>query len=458
MGRLADHLEQYGQAHVLKGVEALSDAAREAFERQLEALDLAELDRLFRAAGDPPARPGDLAPVPVEERSAFTASHRERGMAALASGKVALLVVAGGQGSRLGSDLPKGLFPVGPVSDATLFRWHAEKVAALSERVGRPVPLLVMTSPATHAATAAYFADTDFGLAPGQVRLFQQGTMPALELATGKLLLEAPGRLALSPNGHGGTLTALADSGLLAELESVGVETIFYFQVDNPLVRLADPAFLGRHIELGSEVSTKVVFKVDPEEKVGVLALVGGRCGVVEYSDLPAELAAARGPGGDLLYPAGNTAIHLFDLQFLKRVTAGAERLRYHAAKKRLAHYDPESGETAMPTGPNAVKFELFIFDALPAARRFLVAKIDRADEFAPLKNATGADGPDRVRGAISGQARRWLRGGGATVPDAVPLELSPRVMLWPDDAHPDWLKTLKITGPRRVELPDSGR
>ena len=240
---------------------------------------------------------------------------------------------------------------------------------------------------------------------------------------------------------------------MLAELESLGIETIFYFQVDNPLVSLADPAFLGRHLELESEVSTKVVFKTDPAEKVGVLALVGGKCNVVEYSDLPRELAEARVPGGELLYPAGNTAIHLFDLAFLKRVTTGSERLAFHAAKKKLAHHDPKSSATVTPAGVNAVKFELFIFDALPAAERYLVARVERADEFAPVKNAAGADSPEIARAAISAQARRWLAASGVEVPDGVPLELSPQLRLWPDDApDPAAVAGLTIPGPTRVE------
>ena len=171
---------------------------------------------------------------------------RALGGEALRRGEVAVLLVAGGQGSRLGFDKPKGMFPVGPVTGATLFQIHAEKVLAVSRRYGRPVPLLVMTSPATHTETEAFFhAHGFFGLARGDVYFFQQGTMPAVDLATGRILLEAPGRLFLSPNGHGGTLTALAETPVLGAMEARGVRHLFYFQVDNPLVKVCDPAFLG---------------------------------------------------------------------------------------------------------------------------------------------------------------------------------------------------------------------
>jgi UDP-N-acetylglucosamine/UDP-N-acetylgalactosamine diphosphorylase len=308
---------------------------------------------------------------------------------------VAALVVAGGQGSRLGFDKPKGMFPVGPAGES-LFELMARQVAE------RGVRLLVMTSPATDIDTRAYFADhSDFGLSPGQVRYFQQGTMPAVDAATGRLLLEAPGRLALSPDGHGGTLTALASSGLLAELKAAGVKHVFYFQVDNPLVRIADPAFVGRHIEAGSEASSKVVRKTEPGEKVGVLALGNGRCGIVEYSDLPRELAERRAADGRLAFDAGNIAVHLFAVPFLERVTAGADRLPFHLARKKVPFYDPETGEFVTPASENALKFERFVFDALPKAGRWLAVACRREDEFAPLKNATGPDSPETVRAAV---------------------------------------------------------
>lgn len=442
-------LDAHGQGHLLRGLDRLDHADRAAYLAQLLALDFAELARLYQDRDAPAANTGRIEPIAVEDRAADATA---RGEDALRAGKVAALVVAGGQGSRLGSDKPKGVFPVGPVSGAPLFRWHAEQVVALSRKYGKPVPLLVMTSPATHADTEAFFAANSFGLAPGQLRLFQQGTMPAADLSTGKLLLEGPGKLFTSPNGHGGSLTALADSGQLARLKADGVEHVFYFQVDNPLVRVADPAFVGRHLETASEASTKVVFKSSPDEKVGVLALVGGRCGIVEYSDLPAELANARDAAGGLLYPAGNTAIHLFSVPFLERVTSGSTRLAYHTARKKVAHWDPDTGEHVTPERENAVKYELFVFDALPLADRWLVVRVDREDEFAPLKNGAGADSPDTVRRAISDRSARWLASAGVRVPPGVPVEVGPLAGLSPEDlAASPLARDITITGPTRI-------
>lgn len=429
---LMHRLLAHGQAHTVAAWDALTAVERSELVAHLAGIDFAELEGLFRRKAEPhavlPPRE-ELAPLPVERRGDIPPSAVARGEAAIRAGEVAVLVVAGGQGSRLGSDRPKGCFPVGPVSGASLFQVHAEKVLALRRKFAAEVSLLVMTSPATHAETEAYFAENKFfGLPADGVTFFQQGTMPALDLATGKLLLEAPGKLFLSPNGHGGTLTALADSGILADLKSRGVKHVFYFQVDNPLVRVADPAFIGRHIEAGSEVSSKVVFKEKPEEKVGLLALIRGRCGIIEYSDLPDDVAAERAADGPLLFRAGNPAIHLFSVPFLEKVTSGDTRLAFHVAKKKVAFYDAATQQTVTPTTENALKFETFVFDALPLADRWLAVQVEREDEFAPLKNATGADSPATVKALTLARNARWLKAAG--VETEHPVEIPPLVAL----------------------------
>jgi UDP-N-acetylglucosamine/UDP-N-acetylgalactosamine diphosphorylase len=448
---LVHRLRLHGQEHVLAGWDRLTPQERTAFVGQLAGVDLAELDALYKRKDEPhtvlPPRER-IAPLPVESGDAISASVA-RGEDALRRGEVAALVVAGGQGSRLGFDKPKGMYPVGPVSGASLFQVHAEKVLALSRKYGKPIPLLVMTSPATHADTEAFFREHRFfGLPAEQVTFFQQGSMPALDLATGKLLLEKPGSLFLGPNGHGGTLTALADSGLLADLKARGVRHVFYFQVDNPLVNVADPAFVGRHIETDSEASSKVVFKERPEEKVGIYALVDGRCGIIEYSDLPPEMAAEREPSGELRFRAGSPAIHVFSVPFLERVTTGAGRLAYHVARKKVPFYDPATGESVTPEKENALKFEMFVFDALPMAERWLAVSVHREDEFAPLKNATGADSPEAVRKAISDRSARWLTAAGVTVPAGVPVEVRPAFALNAAECAAKLPPGFRVTGP----------
>ncbi|MFO0798008.1 MAG: UTP--glucose-1-phosphate uridylyltransferase [Gemmataceae bacterium] len=419
---LRHRLAAHGQEHVLADWDALAPAARAALVAQLAGIDLGELDALYRRKDEPHSAlpPRDrIAPVPLQPAAA-SADEVARGEACLRAGAVAALLVAGGQGTRLGSDQPKGMYPVGPVGGATLFRVHAEKVLALSRRYGRPVPLLVMTSPATHADTEAYFrAERFFGLAEADVTFFQQGTMPAVERATGRLILERPGKLFESPNGHGGTLTALAETGLLADLRARGVEHVFYFQVDNPLVKVCDPGFVGRHILADAEVSSKVVLKEQPGEKVGILAAIDGRCGIIEYSDLPAEMATEREADGRLRFRAGSPAIHLFSLPFLGRVTARGG-LAYHLARKKV----PAAGGEV-----EALKFELFVFDALPMAERWLAVETPRAEEFAPLKNATGPDSPDTVRAAISALHAGWLEAAGVPTHGHA-VEVSPLLAL----------------------------
>jgi UDP-N-acetylglucosamine/UDP-N-acetylgalactosamine diphosphorylase len=439
---LLHRLRNHGQEHVLAGWERLDAGRRAGLMAQLAGIDLDEINRLYaqrdQLADVPTA--DRLKPIPTETAATIDPAAIRLGHEALARGELAVLLVAGGQGTRLGFDKPKGVFPIGPVSNKTLFQVHADKVFALARRYGKPVPFLVMTSPATHADTEAYFAEQSyFGLGLDNVYFFQQGTMPAVDIASGRLLLEAAGVLFSSPNGHGGTLTALSESGVLDAVAGRGVKHIFYFQVDNPLVKIGDPAFLGKHIAVRSEASSKAILKAYPKEKMGVLTLIDGRCGIVEYSDLPDDLTHMTDPQGRLVYGAGNPAIHLFDLAFLRRVTQGATRLPFHVARKKVPHVD-EAGKAVSPTKENALKFEMFVFDALPMADRWLVMESPREEEFSPVKNAEGVDSPATAKLALSNQAGRWLEAAGARVPRnaegnvTVPLEVSPRFALDADE------------------------
>jgi UDP-N-acetylglucosamine/UDP-N-acetylgalactosamine diphosphorylase len=446
---LLHRLAFHRQEHLIHGWDDLTVPQRTELVGQLAGIDFAELEALYLRRTEPhtvlPPRER-IAPLPVAPPQA---SPRERGLGeeAICKGEVAALLVAGGQGSRLGFDKPKGMFPIGPVSNASLFRIHAEKVLALSRRHGTAIPLLVMTSPATHADTEAFFREQRFfGLAEADVYFFQQGSMPALDLPTGKLLLEAPGKLFLSPNGHGGTLTALAETGLLAEIADRGIRHVFYFQVDNPLVKVCDPGFVGQHIAAEAEASSKVVFKEKPEEKVGVLAVIDGKCGIIEYSDMPAELASEVSPNGTLLFRAGSPAIHIFSLPLLERATARDSGLSFHLARKKVEHFDPASGQVIEPVAENALKFEKFVFDALPMAERWLAVETPRAEEFAPLKNASGADSAEDVKRAMISLHAGWLqRAGVATRGHAV--EVSPLFALDADELATKLPRNITIDG-----------
>jgi UDP-N-acetylglucosamine/UDP-N-acetylgalactosamine diphosphorylase len=448
---LRQRLQRHGQLHVLEGWDTLSAEGRAHLVGQLQALDLDELHVLFnqREATFTVPSPDRIAPLPHVLPDADDPEARRVGEKALTRGEVAVVLVAGGQGSRLGFDHPKGLFSIGPISGKSLFQLHAEKVLARGRKYGASIPLLVMTSQATHAETESFFAEHRFfGLDPEYVTFFKQGTMPALDLTTGRLLLEAPGRLFTSPNGHGGTLTAMSDCGLLDRLHHVGVRHLFYFQVDNPLVKIADPVFLGRHIAARADVSSKVIPKDGPTDKLGNLALIDGKLSIIEYSDLPDELAHAKNPDGSLRYSVGNPAIHIFGLDFVVRMTAGGgSGLPFHVARKKVSYFDSATQRTVNPDKDNALKFERFIFDVLPMCERWTAVATSRREEFAPLKNATGADSPKSVKQAMIDLACDWLTKAGASVAPGVAVEISPLWALEPDDVRID--RGMKIDAAR---------
>jgi UDP-N-acetylglucosamine/UDP-N-acetylgalactosamine diphosphorylase len=416
---LRSHLAAWHQEHVLRWWEQLTTEQRAALRAQLLALDLPALHRLFDEFRASQTRATTLLDVSqVHPWPALRLPHspedRRRetqattlGEQALRARQVAVLLVAGGQGSRLGFDGPKGTYPLGPVSGKTLFQIHAEKLRSLEERYG-PLPLYIMTSPETDAATREFFrAHQCFGLDPQEVVFFPQGTMPAVDRQTGSLLLAAKDRLATSPDGHGGVLRALASGGHLAALRQRGTRYVFYFQVDNPLVRIAEPQFLGHHIKAAAELSLKVVSKLNPEEKLGVVVERNGQPQIIEYSELPRELAERRGPDQSLEIWAGSIAVHVFDLGFLERLSAEGRQLPWHPAVRKSPALD-EQGEPVNLTEPNAVKFESFVFDVLPLARKVLVVETDRRQEFEPLKNAQGDNSPETVRRALSAAYGDW--------------------------------------------------
>jgi UDP-N-acetylglucosamine/UDP-N-acetylgalactosamine diphosphorylase len=261
--------------------------------------------------------------------------------------------------------------------------------------------------------------------------------MPSLDIRSGRVLLAGKGEVATNPDGHGGCVRALATSGALDDLRRRGVEHLSYFQVDNPLVRVIDPVFIGLHAGGGAssgEMSSKMVPKASPDEKVGVFCLADGKVVVIEYSDLPRAVQEERDESGRLRYVAGSIAIHALSVEFLGRLAIDpAFALPYHRAEKKVACVDPATGEALTPAANNAVKLEKFVFDALAMCRRSAVLEADRVEEFAPIKNASGADSPKTCRETQTRRAARWLEAAGVAVPrasDGTPdcvLEISAR-------------------------------
>ncbi|MGB2802077.1 MAG: UDPGP type 1 family protein [Phycisphaerae bacterium] len=432
-----------GQEHVLRFWDDLDATGRRRLLAELAEVDFDEIGRIVREHLEGSRGlelPNDLQPapfIPLPASEADRRRHREMrdlGETILASGRAAVLTVAGGQGTRLGYEGPKGAFPIGPVSGRTLFQIFAESILATRRASGAPIPWYIMTSRANDRETRDFFeAHNYFNLPRGDVRFFVQGMMPAVDF-DGKLILADRDRLACNPDGHGGTLRALVRTGTLQDMADRGIEHISYFQVDNPLVPPLDPVFLGFHADAGSEMSSKMASKRDAHEKLGHFCLSGGRLVVVEYSDMPDELAESRraGTDGRLRYEAGSIAIHILARSFVERLTSSPEfALPFHRAEKKIPYVDA-SGRPRTPGQPNGIKFEMFIFDALPRARNPLVLQIDRSREFSPVKNADGEDSPATARRDMVRAAAADLESAGVQVPRGpdgepkFPVEISP--------------------------------
>jgi len=370
------------------------------------------------------------------------------GAQAIASGQVAMVLVAGGQGTRLGFDQPKGMFAIGPVSGRTLFQMHADSLRGAMKRHGVPIPFLVMTGPSTDQPTREYFAqNSNLGLDPNDLLIFEQGTMPAIDATTGRILMDSPSSIALSPDGHGGIVRALAKTGWLEEAKQRGIRHLFYAQVDNPLVRACDPVLIGLHRLAGSQATTQVVEKRFATEKVGNVVKLDGKTQIIEYSDLPEEIAKQTNPDGSLKLWAGNIAVHVFDVDFLERCCQSVDALPFHRARKAVAYVD-EFGNAQAPKEPNAIKLERFVFDLLPAADKALVVEALAAEAFAPVKNAIGSptDTPETCKAALVGLHRQWLKNAGSFVDEACSVEIHP---MWAWDQHE---VQAKIGKPVRIE------
>jgi UDP-N-acetylglucosamine/UDP-N-acetylgalactosamine diphosphorylase len=497
---IIESFQRANQGHVFAFYDQLSPEQQKQLLAEAAEIDLAEVDRLTKTLLVKNAAAGvdleGLAPAPYEKRpehggdAADWAKAKLAGEEALRRGRVAAFTVAGGQGTRLGYDGPKGTFPVTPLKKKTLFQVFAEKIRAAGTRYGQPLHWFIMTSHANHAATEAFFAEHRyFGLDRARVHFFRQGRMPAVTF-DGRIMLETKGSIALSPDGHGGSLRALDRSGALDLMQREGIDTLSYFQVDNPLVRSIDPTFIGWHVMRQSEMSSKMVPKAYAEEKVGHFCTQRGKTIVVEYSDLPMAMQKETDANGRLRYLAGSIAIHVLDRDFIRRVAAGPGSVRgpgtkdqrqgtndqgpatkdqgqgtndqgprttdqglstatlpFHRADKKIPTIDAQ-GNPVKPEKPNGVKFEMFVFDALPFAKNPVVIETRRENDFSPVKNAEGVDSPQTARDDQVRQFARWLKSNGAALEvdqtglPAATIEVSP-LFGYDEDSFADAWKKL---------------
>ena len=446
---LKSKLDRYGQTHLLRFWSELSENERNILVSQINEIDFDRMQELIESHvlkmpeasihGEiTPAPYFPLNPVSTEDKELCAKAEAE-GARLLREGKVAALTVAGGQGTRLGYDGPKGTYRITPVKEKTFFQYFAESIKRIGEKYGHELKWYIMTSQMNNSKTVGFFRENKFfGLKESSVFFFIQGTMPAIDY-NGKILLSSKSSLALSPDGHGGTLLALKNSGALENMKADGVELISYFQVDNPLVSIADPVFLGLHSLKKAEMSARMLPKTGPFEKLGNFCIVNGRLEIIEYSDMPNELAESRNPDASLRFIAGSPAIHVISRSFVETLTSsGKLRLPWHRADKKVPFISPD-GEAVSPGNTNAVKLESFIFDALPMASKTVIYEAKREEEFAPTKNPTGVDSVESCRAMLVSRDAARLEKARVKVPrkaDASPdclVEISPSVII--DDA-----------------------
>ena len=455
-------LQSHGQEHLLTFWDELDAPRQASLLTQLQEIDFDQLQSLIETLvirKQQVERPQDIEPALFyahKPGSTYDAEqYREVGEELLRAGKVAAFTVAGGQGTRLGWRGLKGAYPAAVVTGKPLFRLFAEQIRATEERYGATIRWYIMTSPDNDAATRAFIQDNRcFGLDRRNIFMFPQGEMPSIEANTGKLLLADKDRIALNPNGHGGSLQALATSGAVDAMLARDIDHISYFQVDNPLVRVIDPLFIGLHAaapDSSGEMSSKMVPKVSPDEKVGIFCRVHGKTVVIEYSDPPDELAQQRDDDGQLRFSAGSIAVHMLSAKFVKKLASGKDGfvLPYHRATKVVPYVDTKSAQLIQPQEANAVKLETLVFDALPLAESSIVYETSRIEEFAPIKNAQGNDSPATSHQIQSDRAGCWLEAHGVTVPRDADGHVSARIEISP-------LTALQASDLTRLDLPDT--
>ncbi len=420
-------LVEHNQQHLLMFWDELDETQKQRLLEEIGRLDFSKIDRWVEKYVKKPA-PLKLAaefqaapsypsePKSSEQQRKYKLAV-EAGRQLISAGKVAAFVVAGGQGTRLGFDGPKGDYPISPVRNKTLFEIFADTIKAACEKYKANIPWYIMTSPINYNQTLNIFRENSYyNLDKKNIFIFQQGTMPNFGL-DGKILLADKSTIAASPDGHGGSLKALYKSGALEDMRNRGIDVMSYWQVDNPLVKILDPLFIGLHALDNSEMSSKALPKKHPKEKVGNFCLVDGKVTVIEYSDLPDEFSEQRNSDGSLSFELGSIAIHIISRSFVERLNSEADfSLPFHRAVKKIPHIN-EKGRLIKPVEPNGIKLEMFIFDALPLADNSVILQTVRSEEFAPVKKATGLDSAEVTRKMMAERSAKWLESAGIAVP-----------------------------------------
>lgn len=445
---LVEKYNKAGQGHVFAFTEELTTVEKSKLFHQLSNFDPTRINELAdKALNPPPAATGPvtLEPLPESATASIIDSSADdiqkwydAGLKQVAENKVAVVLMAGGQGTRLGSSAPKGCFDIGLLSEKSLFQLQAQRIAKLQSMAGNStIPWYIMTSGPTRKPTEEFFEKNNyFGLDKSNVMIFEQGVLPCIS-NDGKILLENKGKAAVAPDGNGGIYQALVVSGVREDMRRRGIQHIHLYGVDNCLVKVADPVFIGFSAALDVDIATKVVRKRNATESVGLILLKNGKPDVVEYSEIDKETAEAKDPKQPdvLKYRAANIVNHYYSFRFLESIENWAHQLPHHVARKKIPFTDTETGDFVKPEQPNGVKLEQFVFDVFPMTPldKFASIEVRREDEFSPLKNArgTGEDDPDTSRDDIMAQGQRWVEAAGGVVVtegEAKGVEVSPLI------------------------------
>ena len=393
-------LSQYGQEHILKYYDELSDDEKKELLGQIEITDFSVLDNLDAEKNSNSVR-GVFAPlgaVTIKDIADESDKYIGTGLDAIKERKVAAVLLAGGQGTRLGFDKPKGMFNIGVNKELYIFQCLINNLMDVVKLAGAWVPLYIMTSEKNNKETIEFFEEKDyFGYDRRYVKFFIQDMAPSVDYK-GKILMESRSRISLSPNGNGGWFSSLVRAGLLDEIKEHGVQWINVFAVDNVLQRIADPGFVGAVIRSGLQSGGKVVSKASPEERVGVLCLEDGKPSIVEYYEMTEEMRTLLDKDGELAYKYGVILNYLFNVDKLEEICD--RKMPVHVVEKKIPYMNDE-GELIKPESPNGHKFETLVLDMVHMQDSCLAYEVEREKEFAPVKNAVGVDSVDSARALL---------------------------------------------------------
>lgn len=389
-------VREYGQEHILQYYEELSEAEKAALLRQIEQTDFSVLAKAAKAGKE--QERGVITPIPAmklaeieEKREAYTS----RGIETIRAGKVGAVLLAGGMGTRLGSDDPKGMYNIGLTKDVYIFERIIQNLLDVVEQTGRFIPLFIMTSEKNHEKTTAFLKEKNyFGYAPEYVTFFMQDMAPSSDY-NGKVYMEQKGLMSASPNGNGGWFSSMKRSGVLEKVHQAGIEWLNIFAVDNVLQRIADPCFIGAVVGQNCAVGAKVIKKAAPDERVGVICLEDGRPSIVEYYELTKEMMEEKDAGGEPAYNYGVILNYLFRVKDLEEIVG--REMPLHIVERKIPYLN-EAGETVKPEQPNGFKYENLVLDMIHMLDSCLVYEVVREKEFAPIKNRTGIDSVESAR------------------------------------------------------------